>query len=286
MEKRRIDFVTVSPLLLIALLPVGASIHSYFTTSAAHPEVAFFKYFAIPLIGFSLGSIIFLGVVRNDWKMPHEWLAFIEKHLGKIILAISVTFLICFSALAVLRYTSLHSSVFDMGLYDKKIWQISVAPLTDIPYKIAFGHFQPILIFYSLIYKIIDSPVIIQVLQAVLMISGIIPLYLITKKYFNNAGLILLIAISYLLYPPVGFNASLDFHPDHLYVPLSIWAFYFAEKNKYIPAILFVGIGAMAKESFILGAAFFGLYLALEKKKYLVGMASFIFFSLLFLIVV
>ena len=79
MEKRRIDFVTVSPLLLIALLPVGASIHSYFTTSAAHPEVAFFKYFAIPLIGFSLGSIIFLGVVRNDWNMPHECLSFIEK---------------------------------------------------------------------------------------------------------------------------------------------------------------------------------------------------------------
>ena len=286
MEKRRIDFVTVSPLLLIALLPVGASIHSYFTTSAAHPEVAFFKYFAIPLIGFSLGSIIFLGVVRNDWNMPHECLSFIEKHLGKIILAISITFFICFSALAVLRYTSLHTSVFDMGLYDKKIWQISVAPLVDIPYKITFGHFQPILIFYSLIYKIIDSPVIIQVLQAAVMTSGVIPLYLMAKQHLNNAGLTFLVAIVYLLYPSVGFNASLDFHPDHLYVSLTMWAFYFAEKDKYFFAILFVSVGAMAKEPLILGASFFGLYIALAKKQHRIGMTAFVFFLLLFFTVV
>ncbi|HBA27797.1 MAG TPA: hypothetical protein DCY98_10510 [Nitrospinae bacterium] len=286
MKKSRIDFVTLSLLLLLTILPAGTFFSSHFTQTAAYPEIAFLKYFTIPLIGFSLGSVIFLGILLNDWMLSARWFSFVDKHLKTIIFAATCAFLIGFSIFAVLRYTSLHTSVLDMGTYDRKIWNISVASGAAVLYESAVVHFQPILILYGLLYKVYDSPVIIQILQAVVTVSGIVPLCLISKKNLDNKFIIVLIAIAYLLYPPVGFNASLDFHPDHLYVPLSIWAFYFAEKNKYIPAILFVGIGAMAKESFILGAAFFGLYLALEKKKYLVGMASFIFFSLLFLIVV
>lgn len=286
MRRSRIDFVTISPLLLLVFLPVGAFINSYFTKTAAHPEVTFIKYFAIPLLGFSLGSILFLGIVRNDWKMPDRWLSFIDGHLGSIVFIISGLFLICFSTLAILRYTSLHTTVFDMGLYDHKIWSISIASEASIFYESAIGHFQPILIFYGLIYRIYDSPVVIQIMQAVAMISGIIPLYLISKRYLDNKLIILLIAIAYLLYSPVGFNASLDFHPDHLYAPLILWAFYFAEEENYIKAVIFAALGAMIKEPLILGSAFFGLYLVLSKRQYKIGILSFLSFLVLFFVVV
>jgi len=281
-----VDFVTLSPLLLLALLPFGFLISPYFTQTAAHPEVAFLKYFSIPLIGLSAGCVVFLGIVRNEWELPSAWFSIIEKHYKGIILTVSCVFLVCFAALAVLRYTTLHTSVYDMGAYDKKIWQISVAPLSAIPYEVARGHFQPILIIYGLIYKIFGSPVIIQLLQATFTISGIVPLYLISKRHLNRANTILAITLIYLFYPPIGFNAALDFHPDHIYIPLMLWAFYFAEKDEYILAIIFAGIGAMAKEPLILGVAFFGLYLAIGKKQYKIGLITFLFFLSLFFIVV
>ena len=286
MKKRRIDLLTLSPLLLLILLPLGAFFGIYFTTTAAHPEIALHKYFSIPLIGFSIGCVIFLGIARNNWRLPYALSSFIERYSNRIILIISLIFLICFTTLAILRYTSFHTSILDMGIFDKKIWRISTASLSAFFYEISLGHFQPLLILHGIIYKFIDSPVIIQGLQSLVTISGVIPIYLITRRQFNHAGIIILIVGCYLLYPPVGFNSTLDFHADHLYIPLILWAYYFAEKDKYITAITFAGIGAMAKEPLILGAAFFGLYIALAKKQYKIGIAAFVFFLLLFFIII
>lgn len=286
MNKKGIDFITISPLLLLIFLPISFLFSSHLTQTAVHPEIVYIKYFAIPLVGFSFGCTIFLGMIRNGWKMSDRWLQYVERYQIYIVITINCIFIIFFSVIAILRYTSLHTSVFDMGTYDRKIWRISVAPLTDILYETARDHFQPILILHGFIYKIIDSPIAIQFLQVLFTISGVIPLYLISKKHLNGAIIILLMNVSYLFYPVVGFNASLDFHADHLYIPLILWAFYFAEKDNYITAVIFVGICTMVKEPLILGAAFFGLYLAITKKRYWVGVSTFLFFTFFFFVVV
>lgn len=283
---RKIDFVTLSPLLFLIFLPIGAFLGPSFTQTAAHPEVAFLKYFSIPLIGFSLGSVIFLGIIRNDWRCPVPLAVFTERYTTHMILTASCIFLLCFSLLAILRYTTLHTSVLDMGSYDHKIWNISVASGASIFYKSAIGHFQPILIFYGLTYRIYDSPIIIQILQAAAIVSGVIPLVLLAKKHIKHNGLILLIILIYLFYSPVGFNATLDFHPDHLYLPLILWAFYFAENENYLKAIILITLSAMIKEPLILGASFFGLYLMAAKRQYKFGIIVFLSFLLLFLAVV
>ena len=287
MRKGRIDAVTLSPLLLLALLPAGTWLRSGLAGTAVHPGIAFLKYFCIPLVGFSLGGAVFLGSVRKNVR-PRSYALqnSTEGHYGAVLFAVSLAFFLCFSALAILRYTSLHTTAVDMGTYDNRIWRISTARLSAVPKELATGHFQPLLIFYALIYKLSDSPVVLQFLQSAAIISGVIPLYLISKKQTEHANIALLIALAYLFYPPVGFNSVGDFHPDHLYIPLMLWAFYFAEKDRYLKAVVFAGLGAMAKEPLILGAAFFGLYLALAKKRYKLGMAAFLFYLFLFLIVV
>ena len=284
MKKSCINPVILSPLLLLILLAIGDRFAPNLTQTAAHPEIAWLKYFSIPLVGFSLGSVLFLGIGRNGWGLPVRISSFIEQHITQLILLISCAFLVYLSTLAVLRYTSLHTTVFDMGTYDNKIWRISVAPLTAIPSEVSLGHFQPILIFHALIYKILASPVIIQFLQAAAVISGVIPLYFIAKENLRKPLMVFPVILAYLLYPPVEFNAALDFHPDHLYIPLMLWAFYFAEKGDYWKGIACAGLGSMAKEPLILGAAFFGLYLILAKKKYLAGFLMFIIFTLIFII--
>lgn len=286
MNRRRIDFVTISPLLLLIFLPIGFLLSALLTQTAVHPEIAFLKYFTIPLIGFSFGCMMFLGMIRNGWKMSDRWLQYMERYQIYIVITISCIFIVFFSVIAILRYTSLHTSVFDMGTYDRKIWQMSVVPLSDILYEAARDHFQPILIFHSFVYKIIDSPIVIQFLQVVFTISGIIPLYLISKRHLNGTVIIILVNVAYLFYPAIGFNASLDFHADHLYIPLMLWAFYFAERDNYIAAVIFAGMCIMVKEPLILGAALFGLYLAITKKRYWIGVSTFLFFTFFFFVVV
>ncbi len=280
-----VDFVTFSPLLLLAFLPVGSYFVPYLTQTAVFPETAFLKYFSIPLVGFSIGFVLFLGMVRNGWELPAALSSYIEQHTLRITLFVACMFLFYLSSIAVLRYTSLHSSAFDMGSCDNKIWRISVASLSEIPLEVSLGHFQPILILHALVYKLIASPVIILALQATLMVSGVIPVYRLAQKHLCKPLLVFLMTTIYLLYPPVEFNATLDFHPDHIYVPLVLWAFYFCEKGDYWKGILLVGLGGMAKEPLLLGTAFFGLYLILSKKRYLEGTLMFITFVLIFFII-
>ena len=275
MKRNGIDLITLCPLILLILLPVGRWVAPCFTHPAVHTEIAVLKYFSIPLLGFSIGSVLFLGIIRNDWKLPASLSFFIEQRTKQLILLLVCIFLIYLSSLAVLRYTTLHTFVFDMGRYDQKIWRISVAPLAAVPLEVSLGHFQPILFFHALIYKVIDSPIIIQAIQAIVMVSGVLPLFLLAKEHLYRPPLVLLVVVIYLWYPPVDFNAALDFHPDHLYVPLLLWAFYFSEKGNYWKGILLAGLGATVKDPYILGAAFFGLYLILAKKRYLAGSLMF-----------
>lgn len=286
MKENNLDFIIVSPLLLLILLPASGWFVPYITQTAVHPEIALLKYFSIPLIGFSMGSVLFLGIIRKSWMLPDRFSTYVEKNTTQIISLLACIFLVYLSSLAVLRYMSLHTFVFDMGTYDKKIWQISIAPLSRIPFVISMGHFQPILIFYALLYKVMDSPVIIQTLQAVAIISGVIPLYLTAKEQLHKPLLVFAVTVIYLLYPPVEFNAALDFHPDHLYAPLLLWAFYFAERGNYWKSIIFAGLGTMIKEPLIIGTAFFGLYLILAKKRTLEGALIFTVFILMFYVVV
>jgi len=285
MKTGKIDFVTLSPILFLMLVPAGNLLSHYFTQTAARPEIALHKYFTIPFIGFSLSCIVLFGITRNEWTLSPSWNFFIEKNCRLIIFVVGCLAFFCFLTLSILRYTSFHTSQYDMGAYDRKIWLISIAPLSKIFYETAKGHFQPILVVHGFVYKMLNNALILQVLQSIATMSGIIPLYLIAQRYLC-IRLLLIICLIYVMYPPIAFNASTEFHPDALYIPMMLWAFYFAEKGHFFKGITFAGIAAMSKEAFLLGVAFFGLYLSSEKKKHRIGIMTFMFFLFSFLAVI
>ena len=241
-------------------------------------KIAVTRYFIIPLLGLSIGATVFLFLLT--FNMTETYMKrlniFVNKHKKKLLFcgSISYCFFILFLALA--RYFTLHLAMFDFGVYDTKIWQISQASWTNKFEIASTGHFQPILVIFSFIYNLFDRPWILPLIQVIFTLSGAVPLYLICKKNIKNSLFVVGIVWLYLLYPPVTFNALVDFHPDHLYIPLLFWAFYFISEDKYLKSLPFLILSCTLKEPFILGIAFVGIYLAWDKKRYSLGILIFL----------
>lgn len=266
--KRRIDWVPLSPLLLLLFLPLT---HWIGEIDPDRPYTAV-RYFSIPLAGFSVGACIFIAVSRgyldNFFTVTQK---FVEGNERRILVYFSTAYLLMFALLPLLRYLTYHVFFFDFGIYDTKIWQISDAPLLEKFSIATTGHFQPVLMLYSVLYNLNMPPVGLQILQALAVTSGIIPLYLLVKKRLERPLLIVGIGILYFLYPPTQFNTAVDFHPDHLFIPLVLWALYFLDAGKYLSAMPFIIFGFALKESLMLSMAFLGLYMVWEKKDFLGG---------------
>jgi uncharacterized membrane protein len=189
-----------------------------------------------------------------------------------------------------LRYATWHTHVFDLGSYDQKIWVASVQEhLTGVIEQTYRGgerfspcgatrywgicHFQPLYVIYALAYRLWPSPLLLLWSQALLVASGAIPCYLMTREQLGSTAGVLGVMV-YLLHPAVQFNALLDFRPDHVAIPFLFWAFWLAERNRPGLALVAAAVPALAKESLILAFAAFGLYLLARRRHVLLGAAA------------
>jgi len=274
------------PFVFIAGIKIKSMLPEYVLT----PEVAIYRYVFILGIGFLIGVSLFLFLIENKdvcYKHFKNIEIFFKNNEKKFLSSMVLSILSLYSIVLLCKYYSHHYKFFDFGIYDHKIWMISIAPFWKERFKIiCSGHFQPILFIYAFLYKILDTPLWLIFLQLIAVISGIIPLYLIGKEKLKDEPFLRIgVIILYLLYPPVAFNIFCDFHPDHLYIPIFLWVLYFIEKENYKLMFLLLGITCCIKEPFILGGAVVGIYLILKKKEYLKGGLLFIFFFLFFLII-
>lgn len=257
-------------------------------------SIAIIRYIKIPLAGFFIGAFFFLLIYRNYSSEFFKRLeTYVKGHLNQIFFFAIGIYSLFFLSTVILRYFSHHIGLFDFGIYDWKIWLIHSIPWSELSEKFKsaiMGHFQPILVVYSVFYDFNIEPLILNILQIIAVISSIIPLYLIAKIKLKNQLLTILVSLFYLIYPATQFNIAIDFHPDHLIIPLLLWCYYFIEKERYYLTIPLIVMGYMIKEPLILAFAFLGLYIAWEKKKYAFGfmlfLVSFVVFYMVTFIVI
>ena len=193
--------------------------------------------------------------------------------------SIYLVIFILLSTMAALRYYTLHSTVYDMGLFINNYYMVSEGYWE----RLFLSHIQPLGVFWSLFYKVLPTdsvPVLILVGQASLLTLPIIGLY----RFYG-----LLPTIAFLLYFPLWYNALFDFHIDHLAVPL-LFGFFLMEKKGKIGFAVTCGILlALVKEIFAIQAIFCGIYLFLIRKHRIEGSililisSAYFFISLVYL---
>lgn len=191
-----------------------------------------------------------------------------------------------FIIISVLKYRKIvtnHFDFFDAGLYINKLNRLHYSD-ADSFWKLVFsdGHFQPINAIFVLFYKITNYIYIPFFIETLIISSGIIPIYLLSKSKLNNSLLSLVISSTFLLNPLVQFNDILGFHPDHIVLPLLLWAFYFADRKLILPCFASLLVLCGSSEPWIVMVSFFGIYLILEYKYYLFGGFIFLSSALLF----
>lgn len=248
--------------------------------------IAALRYLAIPLLG---ALVAWVTLTRLDTAELKRQLG---PHGGRRAAMAAIAIGLAFSSLLVARYATWHTYVFDLGLYDQKAWfvatQDSLSRILEQTYrggvKVApcgtaryWGvcHFQPLYVFYGFLYRVWASPLVLLISQALLVASGIIPCYLLARERLQSSEAGVLVSLLYLLQPAVQFNGLLDFRPDHVVIPFLLWAYWLADRGHVAAAVLAPAIPALAKETLLVTVAFFGLYLALGRRRVAAGVAIF-----------
>ena len=189
-----------------------------------------------------------------------------------------------------LRYMTFSSPNFDFGLFVNMFHNMTETglPLVSCERDVLLSHFVVHLspIYYTIlpIYAIFPSPLTLQIAQAVLVASGIIPAVLLARHYGLSERTQIMVALIYALYPPTAMGCFYDFHENCFLLPLLLWMFFFFEREAYLPMYVFATLTLMVKEDAAVYVILFALYAMLSRKKYLHGfilaMGAIAYFSL------
>lgn len=176
---------------------------------------------------------------------------------------ITGTYTVIFGSMSCLRYLSFHSTIADLGFYENRIWQIAYN------YRFEYlinGHFSPIFFIHASFYKIFPSALTLLILQTVTIAISSIPLYVLSIRNLKNNKLSLAVVTIFFLFPVVEYNNRFDFHPDHAFIPLILFCFYFLETNRKGWFFLTAVLAMMIKEPYLLAVAALGLYAMLRHR--------------------
>ncbi|HEC91901.1 MAG TPA: DUF2079 domain-containing protein, partial [Candidatus Atribacteria bacterium] len=217
-----------------------------------------------------------------------------SKSLTKLI----TLFLFFLIGLPFLKFSSLHSSFYDLGLFDHFCFCLS----QHFTYQDLFvSHAHLISSVYFFLYKLFSTPILLLLCQtlaimgAIYLVSGLLLVVSGKKKTITNYQLLTInfFPLLFLLYFPVWYNCLFDFHFEHLFV-LFCAIFYWLVigqwtvddgQNNRLPTKLFVFLTCLlcclVKEVFALSAIMMGVYVII-RRRWLVCGSLIVLFSLLY----
>ena len=204
---------------------------------------------------------------------------------------ISLIFGFFVAGIGVYRYLTYSAPNFDFGLFCNMFYNMAetgapnVTSERDMLLSHFAVHFSPIYYLMLPFYAIFPSPITLQILQAVVVYSGIVPVVLIARKKGLSKKLTVLAATIYAAYPALSAGCFYDLHENCFLVPLLLWVFYFFESEKYIPLAIFSTLTLLVKEDAFIYLMIFALYVLISTKKWKIGLPMAIVPLIYFLVV-
>lgn len=183
-----------------------------------------------------------------------------------------------------LRYATFSAPNFDFGLFCQMFHYMKTdgIPLVTCERNVLLSHFVVHLspIFYLILpfYAIFPSPMTLQIAQAVIVASGVIPAYLLCRHFKLGGKTTMLVCLIYSLYPALAGGCFYDLHENCFLAPILLWLFWCFEEKKTILMYICAFLLLMVKEDAAVYLLIFAIYLILSRKQYkhgaiLAGMA-------------
>ena len=178
------------------------------------------------------------------------------------------------ATVTVCRYYGHYNSTFDFGIFAQMFHYMKTTglPLTTCERGTLLSHFavhaSPILYLLLPGYCLFSSPVYLQIMQALVLASGIIPLYLLAKERGLSQKTRLAVCLLFCTFPALAGGCFYDFHENCFLTPLLLWLFYFYEKKRSLPLLVFAVLTLLVKEDAAIYVAAFSLYLLCGRRDY------------------
>ena len=187
-----------------------------------------------------------------------------------ITVGLSIAFFLFVSCWTVGRVYSFSTPTFDFGIFCQMFYNIkeSGLPMTTVERDGLLSHFAVHVspIYYALLpfYWLAPTPATLQVLQAAVITSAVIPLWKIGKHHNLTGAQQTLICAMFLLYPAYSGGTSYDIHENCFLTPLLLWLFYGIDrKNTAITATAAI-LTLMVKEDAAVYVAVIALWLIVK----------------------
>ena len=209
----------------------------------------------------SAGLILF-GIYGWDKAQVLE----VKKIYLWLTIMASVIFMLVLSLWTVSKVRSFGTSTYDFGLFAQMFHYMKTTglPLTTLERDGLLSHFHvhvsPIYYLMLPFYMLAPYPATLQVLQAAVMTSAVIPLWKIGTVHKLPDWQKMLLCILLLLYPSFAGGASYDLHENCFLTPLLLWLFYAIDrKNPWMTATAAL-LTLMVKEDAAVYVAVIGLW--------------------------
>ena len=202
---------------------------------------------------------------------------FTKRQLRLALWISAAVFVAVVGGTGVFRYLDYRTPNFDFGIFCQMFHSLKTkfVPLTTCERDQLLSHFavhiSPIYYLLLPVYFVFPSPVTLQLSQAVLLASAVIPLWRLCRKYALSNFKTAAMGVLLLAYPAVAGGTNYDFHENCFLLPLLLWVFCLYEEKRWLPMGICVALTLMVKEDAAVYIIFFALFVLLDRKQYGLG---------------
>ncbi|MBR2454021.1 MAG: DUF2079 domain-containing protein [Clostridia bacterium] len=190
---------------------------------------------------------------------------------------LTVSFICVLSAITVARYITYRAPTFDFGIFAQAFYSMKerFLPITTCERGYELSHFavhlSPVMYLALPIYALFPRPETVQIIQALALASGVIPLWLLAKRLNISKKAAALFSFVYLFHPALIGGCMYDFHENCFLPALILWTLYFAEKKNIPLSMLFALLTCSVKEDAAVYVAFIGIFMLLSGRRKRIG---------------
>lgn len=189
-----------------------------------------------------------------------------SKTCRTVTAVLAVLFFLFVSIWTVSRVFSFSTPTYDFGIFSQMFYNMKACglPLTTLERDGLLSHFyvhvSPIYYLLLPFYCLFPKPATLQILQAAVLASAVIPLWLIGKRHGLCPVIRTLLCALLLFYPAYSGGTSYDLHENAFLTPLILWLFYSLDRKSFLLSLLFAVLTLSVKEDAAVYVAVVVLY--------------------------
>lgn len=255
------------------LLPAAAArwmIPGSFAVLAVPALLSSFTWPFLAVCVLLLGVLVFYALRGWDGRPLQKPSAERSVPAAGLTAAFSIGFFLLVSVWTVCRVYSFSTPTFDFTIFAQMFHSMRTTglPVTTVERDGALSHFavhvSPIYYLLLPFYMLVPTPATLQVLQAAVLASAVIPLYQIAKRHGLSPSIRTALCALLLLYPAYAGGTGYDIHENAFLTPLILWLFYALDRRSAPMTAVFALLTMLVKEDAPVYVAVIALWLLLK----------------------